>query len=229
MGIFAISDLHLSKSNPKPMDIFGYGWTNHWEKIKNNWHENVDEDDMVLIPGDISWAMTLNEALLDIEEIAELPGRKILTKGNHDYWWESPTKIRKAFPRGIEIIQNDFVDAGNYNICGTRGWMLPEDDRFTENDDKVYKRELVRLELSLSMASKASDKGIIVMIHYPPFNERNPSSGFIDIMMKYNVQTCIYGHLHGESLKNVIEGDLYGIKFHMVSCDYLDFKLRKID
>lgn len=228
MNVYAISDLHLSKANPKPMDIFGYGWTDHWNKIRCNWLDSVDEEDIVLIPGDISWAMTLNEAMPDIMDIAEMPGKKIFTRGNHDYWWESPSKIRKILPDGIHTIQNDFFDAGEFFVCGTRGWMLPGDDRFQVSDQKIYKRELVRLELSLQNASKLSGKPIIVMIHFPPFNEKNETSDFIEIMKKYNVIICVYGHLHGESLRNVREGFYNGIEFSMVSCDYLDFKLKKI-
>jgi len=228
MGIFAISDLHLSKVNPKPMEIFGGNWSCHWDKIRYDWLEKVQDNDVVLIAGDISWALTIDEALPDLLDISKLPGRKVLIRGNHDYWWESPAKIRKAVPEGIEIIQNDFVDGGSFNICGTRGWMLPGDDRFKGSDDKVYKRELIRLELSLSKASQASLKPIIVMIHYPPFNEKGEPSKFVDIMKKYNVKTCIYGHLHGEGLKKVTEGIYDDIQYIMVSCDYLDFKVRKI-
>lgn len=228
MSIFTISDLHLSKVNPKPMDIFGVEWANHWQRIRCSWLEQVAENDIVLIPGDISWAMTLEEALPDILDIAELPGRKIFVKGNHDYWWSSVSKMRSIFPPGIEVIQNDFVDTQDFNICGTRGWLLPGDERFQQSDLKVFNREIARLELSLSAASRHSDKEIITMIHYPPLNDRNESSAFIDMMKKYNVKMCVYGHLHGESLKNVKEGMVDGIEFVMASCDYLGFKLKKI-
>lgn len=228
MSVYAISDLHLSTANPKPMDIFGGNWTNHWEKIKYDWSKRVKDNDIVLIPGDISWALTLEDALPDILEISNMPGKKILTRGNHDYWWESPSKIRKILPGDMQIIQNDSIDIGNYNVCGTRGWILPEDDRFGDSDAKIFGRELIRLELSLSHASAFSNKDIIVMIHYPPFNEKNYNSAFLDILKKYNVKTCVYGHLHSESLKTAKEGVYNGIEFFVVSCDYLDFKLKKI-
>ena len=228
MNIFSISDLHLSKANLKPMDIFGQNWLGHWSKIKEDWIEKVKQEDVILIPGDISWALTLDEALEDLLDISLLPGRKVLTRGNHDYWWASPLKLRKSLPLNMQIIQNDFIDIGDFIICGTRGWILPEDDRFGGEDSKIFNREIIRLNLSLSKAASFSDKPIIVMIHFPPFNEKREPSEFIKVMSKYNVKTCIYGHLHGESLKNVQEGVYYNIQFLMVSCDYLDFKLKKI-
>lgn len=228
MNIYGISDLHLSFSNPKPMDIFGDNWVNHWDKIKSDWMENVREDDIILIPGDISWALKLEEALIDINEISRLPGRKVLLEGNHDYWWQSASKVRNSLPANMEIIQNDFYDAENFYICGSRGWMLPGDERFKEKDLKIYNRELIRLNLSLSSVPSALGKQIIVMMHFPPFNEKWEPSEFIDIMKKYNVSKCIYGHLHGESTKNVFEGNFQGIEFFMVSCDHLNFKLKKI-
>lgn len=228
MSIYGISDLHLSFSDPKPMDIFGSRWTNHWDKIKASWMENIKEDDIILIPGDISWALKLDGALLDLAEISKMPGEKVLLQGNHDYWWQSASKIRKVLPDNMKIIQNDFTDAGDFYICGSRGWMLPGDERFKEKDLKIYNRELIRLNLSLSLAASVSDKPIIAMLHFPPFNEKNEPSEFIDIMKKYNVRKCLYGHLHGESTRNAFEGDFQGIEFFMVSCDYLNFNLKKI-
>lgn len=229
MNIYGISDLHLSSVNPKPMDVFGDKWSGHWEKIKSDWRQKVRDEDIVLIPGDISWALTLSEALPDILDISSMPGKKILSRGNHDYWWSSYAKMRREFPEDIEIIQNSSIELENYLICGTRGWILPGDERFGHEDEKIYKRELERLRLSLTKASNDSSKPILVMLHYPPFNERKEPSEFIDLMGKYNVKSCIYGHLHGESLKGVTEGNMYGINFYMVSCDYLDFKLRIIE
>jgi Predicted phosphohydrolase len=228
MNIYGIGDLHLSRSNPKPMDIFGANWTNHWDKIRENWNTVVNDEDLVLIPGDISWALRLEEALPDIMEISEMPGKKIMIEGNHDYWWQSASKIRRVLPDGMSIIQNDYIDAGDFYICGTRGWMLPGDERFKENDMKVYNRELIRLNLSLSSIPQNAEKGIIVMLHFPPFNEKKEPSDFVDIIKKYNVKKCIYGHLHGMGTKNVFEGVYDGIEFFMVSCDYLDFKLKKL-
>lgn len=228
MRIFAIGDLHLSGANSKPMDIFGENWINHWEKIKTDWNDKVKDDDYVLIPGDISWALTFDEAMADILAIAEMPGRIILSRGNHDYWWSSLSKMRKVFPDNIQVIQNDYIEAGEYLICGTRGWILPGDERFGEEDGKIYSRELIRLGLSLSKAEGFSKKPVIVMLHYPPFNEKGEISDFMSLMGKYNVAICIYGHLHGEGLRNVREGEFEGIRYCMVSCDYLNFKLREI-
>lgn len=228
MNIYAISDLHLSNANPKPMDIFGDNWKDHWNKIKNDWLEKVKEGDIILIPGDISWALTLDEALLDLIEISKMPGRKILSRGNHDYWWSSPAKMRKALPHDMEIVQNDFIETEEFLICGTRGWILQGDERFDENDSKIFNREIIRLGLSLSKASSCSDKPIIVMMHFPPFNEKKEPSEFIEVMNNYNVKYCVYGHLHGESLKNVREGVHHNINFIMASCDYLNFRLKRI-
>lgn len=228
MNIYAISDLHLSAAKPKPMDIFGYNWKNHWEKIKHDWVRRVSDGDAVLIPGDISWAIRLQGAVPDLQDISELPGRKILTEGNHDYWWQSASKVRSVLPEGMQIIQNDHTDCGDFSICGTRGWILPGDGRIGEGDMKIFRRELIRLELSLKSAACSSDKGIIAMLHFPPFNEKGEPSEFVDVLRRYNVKKCVYGHLHGESLKNVFEGLYGGIEFYMVSCDFLDFKLKKI-
>lgn len=228
MSVYAISDLHLSKVNPKPMDIFGPNWENHWEKIKADWIDNVSDEDTVLIPGDISWALSLDDAFPDIMEISKLPGKKILLKGNHDYWWSSLSKVKNILPADIDVIQNNFKDVGDYYICGTRGWMLPDDDRFKSEDMKVYKRELIRLELSLSGLPFPRSKKVIVMLHYPPVYEKGKPSEFIEIMKKHNVDTCVYGHLHGENLKRVVEGQVEGINLYMVSCDYLGFKVKKI-
>lgn len=228
MNIYAISDLHLSKGTDKPMDIFGSRWVNHWEKIQTHWQQKVNEDDVVLIPGDISWGINLEEAMPDLLDISYMPGKKILLEGNHDYWWSSPTKLRSVLPCGMEIIQNDFIDIGAFLVCGSRGWLLPGDDRFEERDEKIYRRELIRLELSLSKAASFSAKPIICMMHYPPFNQKHEPSGFIDIMKKYNVECCIFGHLHGAYIRDVPEGAVGGINFHMVSCDYLNFEPKRI-
>lgn len=228
MSIFAISDLHLSKVNPKPMNIFGENWDGHWEKIKSDWKDRVGDEDTVLIPGDISWAMSLDEALPDLMDISELPGRKLLLKGNHDYWWASLSKINKVLPHNMHIIQNNHVDVEDYYVCGTRGWMLPEDDRFKDEDMKVYNRELIRLEISLSGLPSSGCSKAIVMLHYPPVYEIGRTSGFVELMKKYNVDICLYGHLHGDSLKRAVEGNIEGIDMYMVSCDYLNFKLKKI-
>ncbi len=231
MAIYAISDLHLSFGENKPMDIFGKNWTNHVEKIKKDWQEKVNENDLVLMPGDFSWAMYLENTYQDFEYLNNLPGKKLLLKGNHDYWWTTLKKMREYLKNNnfenIDFLYNNSYLFENTIICGTRGWSSGE-----ENAEKITKRENLRLELSLQDGIKkyGDDKEIIVCMHYPPFNEYEKSDlNFIDTMKKYNVKTCIYGHIHGkEAHKEAITGIYKGIDLQMVSCDYTDFKLVKI-
>lgn len=226
MKIFAISDLHLSGNTPKPMSVFGDHWEGHWDKIRNNWKSHVGEDDVVLIPGDISWAMTLDEAIIDLKEIGELPGKKIMIRGNHDYWWSSISRVREAVDPSIFPIQNDSIKYGDVWFCGTRGWVSPGSRDYSEHDEKIYNRELIRLELSLN--SVEDESPIVVLLHYPPFDDRGENTQFIDILKNYRVKHVVFGHLHGDSLKNVKEGCVDGINFHLVSCDYLNFELKEI-
>lgn len=224
MKIFAISDLHLPGGQVKPMDIFGDHWIDHWERIKSNWIDKVSPCDIVLIPGDISWAMTLDEALTDLDDIGALPGRKIMVKGNHDYWWSSITRLRERSHESIYVIQNDSLmleDMPNLAFCGTRGWTAPGTKEFTEHDEKIFNRELNRLRLSLDAANNADE--IIVLLHFPPFDDQGQESDFCNLIRQYPVKHVVFGHLHGDSLKGVIEGEIGGLTYHLVSCDYLDF------
>lgn len=225
--IFAIGDLHLDYSNEKPMDIFGENWIDHEEKIFNSWREKVGDDDIVLLPGDISWALKLEEAYNDLMRIDELPGQKIITKGNHDYWWQGPKKMGNLDLKTIKFIQNDCYIYNNIGIGGSRGWISEDMDNFDSQDRKVFNRELNRLELSLS-GIKDNVEMKIAMIHYPPFNMDLKPNKFVDIMIKYNVDICIYGHLHSEGHRLVVEDKIDGIQFYCVSSDYLDFRPRKI-
>lgn len=233
MRIFALSDLHLSYDENyqeyKPMNIFGDNWDNHALKIKNNWEQIVREEDVVLIPGDISWALNLEEAVYDLEFIANLPGNKIITKGNHDLWWQSLTKVRKKLAENTKVIQNDHVLLNNrVAICGTRGWISPNDKQFDETTDlKIYKRELGRLKMSLD-SIKEDVNEIIVMFHYPPTSGKHECSEFIEIMKEYNVKTCIYGHLHSESILGALPKEKWGINFHIVSADAINFSPKLI-
>lgn len=228
MRIFSISDLHLSGKDPKPMDLFGDQWTNHWERILTDWKEKVTENDMVLIPGDISWAMDLGDAVVDLEQIGMLPGKKVIMKGNHDYWWSSITRVRNTIDSSMFALQNDCVNDNGVSICGTRGWLCPNDYNYTEHDMKIYNRELQRLRMSLDDSNKYPDSYKIVMFHFPPFINDKQKSGFVDIINEYKVQKVVYGHLHGDSLKNAYDGEYFGVNFFQVSCDNLDFKLRLI-
>ena len=226
MNIFSISDLHLSLFREKTMDIFGDHWKNHHEKIKKDWEEKVGEEDLVLIPGDISWAMSLEEALPDLKFIEELPGRKVFVKGNHDYWWGSLRKIENLSLKDCFFLQNNSFSFGGISLCGTRGWVIPEDGEMSEEDEKIFKRECLRLVNSLE---KASDEVIIVLIHYPPISREGASSQFVEIMKNHGVKACVYGHIHsGAELRPFNDGRREGIDFHLVACDYLDFKLKKI-
>lgn len=228
MKVFALSDLHLSINTNKPMNIFGPVWENYWEVICQDWQEKVSDEDLVLIAGDISWGMKLEEALEDIKEIAKLPGKKILTRGNHDYWWKSISSIRNSLPQNIFALQNDAIKFGNYIICGTRGWTVPEYlEQQTEEDKKLYSREVIRLELSLKSALdlKKADDHIICMIHYPPFNAKTEDSEFTKLFEKYGVEKVIYGHLHGKCGRTIIKNNKNGIDYYLTSCDKVQNRL----
>ncbi len=230
MAIYTISDLHLSLGMDKPMNIFGDNWENHDKKIKANWTKKVKQNDLVLLPGDFSWAMYIEDAKKDFEYLNELPGTKLLLKGNHDYWWESLTKMRKFLEennfKNIDFIYNNSYIWEDKIIVGTRGWSEQE-----ENAEKIIRRENLRLELSIEdgVQKFGKDKEIIVCMHYPPFNKYEKLElNFIKTMKQYNVKTCIYGHIHGEATKEAKQGKIDGIQFIMASSDYTNFDLIKI-
>lgn len=227
MALYAISDLHLAFGLNKPMDIFGSNWTNHDEKIKENWLKKINESDTVLIAGDISWSMKLDSGMEDIRWIHELPGKKVLIKGNHDYWWNSVKKLNDLFD-DMFFIQNSYYSYEDYAICGTRGWMCPGNDKFTEHDDKIYKREKIRLELSITSAIKDGFSKFIVMLHYPPTNDKFEESLFTEILEKCGVEKVIYGHLHGPFNYKVLNKEFNGIQYFLTSSDYLNFDPIKI-
>lgn len=229
MHIYAIGDLHLSGEPPtKPMEIFGEHWLGHKEKIKQHWLETVTADDTVIICGDISWAMNLEGAAQDLDWLAQLPGRKLLLRGNHDYWWTSLAKMQKRFGEHFEFLQNGCIMLGDIAVCGTRGWVLPSAENFTPEDEKIYKREAIRLELSLQAAIKEQAATIITAFHYPPLFAPTEQTVFTDLLKKYNVQHCVYGHIHGENHVITFEGEREGINYKLVSCDTQDFRLYKI-
>lgn len=231
MKIFAISDLHLSFSSDKPMDIFGTMWENHFEQIVEDWQNKVSDDDIVLLAGDLSWAMTFENALIDVNEIEKLKGKKVIIRGNHDYWWQSYTKMYKIFAeKNIFAIQNNALKFGNFVFCGTRGWTLPESNK-TPEDEKVYNREVIRYELSLKEATKLKGENdkIIAMLHYPPFELNNADTAFTDLSEKYGVKKVVYGHLHGRYGRTEILHEKNGVEYIMTSCDKLGNRLYKID
>lgn len=234
MKIYTIGDLHLSMAVDKPMDIFGTKWANHQEKLTEYWEKTVKEEDLVVIPGDISWGMTPEEAIPDLIYIEELPGKKILLKGNHEYWWGTMNKLKELKATNhldsVEFLHNSYIyiEEKDLCICGTRGWKCPEGwdgASFSAQDEKIYNREIQRLELSLKAGKEKSDN-IVCFMHFPPFNNKGESSGFTILMEKYGVKHCYYGHLHGPSLKDAINGKISEdtmTEYHLVSGDYLGF------
>ena len=227
MKVFAIGDLHLPGGDQKPMDVFGAHWANHFERISQDWRDRVGEQDVVLIPGDISWAMQLQDAATDLRAIGALPGRKVLLRGNHDYWWGAITRVRSILPQGMFALQNDALVLEDQVFCGTRGWVCPGDAPLAPDDEKIYRREALRLEMSLKTARRvAPSLPLTVLLHYPPCNERQEPSAFTSLLESYGVQRLVYGHLHGAALRHAIQGTHWGgCQVFQVSCDGLKFSL----
>ena len=220
MRIFALSDLHLSFSCEKPMDVFGDAWKDHAARIEENWQNVVSEEDVVLVAGDISWAMSMQEAREDLDFLERLNGTKIILRGNHDYWWSSATKVRSAVSDSILVVQNNSFCFGNYVIGGTRLWTIPNEETKPE-DLKIYSRELERLKLTLKSMPDGQEK--ILMTHYPPIDPSNMSTPASAIMKEYGVSTVVYGHLHGRAHHAAVTGEHDGIRYMLTSADYLKF------
>lgn len=229
MKVFAISDLHLSAKVDKPMNIFGGAWDNYWDVIRNNWKAQVTEDDIVLIAGDISWAMTLDDARADLDEIGELPGKKVIIRGNHDYWWGSISKIRAILPKDLYALQNDSIKIGNYVIFGSRGWACP-DKEYTDDDMKIYLRETERMKLAVASALKKKEDGdkLIAMIHFPPFNVRREESNFTKLYQDNGIDSVVYGHLHGKNARSDLKVNYNGVLYYLTSCDLVYNNLIRI-
>ena len=225
MRLFAIGDLHLSGGDDKPMDVFGPQWDRHFFHISEHWRQKVSPDDLVLIPGDISWAMHLEEAQEDLKAIAELPGKIILCKGNHDYWWSSISRVRAALPPGMEALQFSAVDVGPFVVCGTRGWLFPtEEQPLDESNRKIYEREIQRLRIALVQARSLADgRPIVTMMHYPPRLACEKDTGFTRLLEEFGVHTTVYGHLHGQGIQSGFTGEWRGIQYCLVSCDSIGF------
>ena len=205
------------------MDIFGPSWVNHHEKVRKNWEEKVGEEDLVIIPGDVSWGLRADEAMADLRWIHRLPGRKVITKGNHDLWWTSVTRLNRLYDDMTFLQNHCYMTAEGIAVCGTRGWICPGTEGFDEHDEKIYNRELLRLEFSLKEAEKAGAKMTIAALHYPPTNDKLQGSGFTRMLEDFNVQMCVYGHLHGkDAFKNGIKGVFNGIEYRLVSLDYVE-------
>jgi predicted phosphohydrolase len=224
MAIYAISDLHLSLGTDKPMDIFG--WGDHASKIKDYWNNKITNEDYILIPGDISWAINLEEASADFDFIDRLPGNKVLSKGNHDYWWCTRRKFEKyCSEKGFDsfkLLHNNTIELENYTVCGTRGWKSLDDDTFSDDDARIYNRELERLRLSLEEGQKTG-KEIVLMLHYPPFDSKHRPNKFARIMKKYNVKRCVYGHVHSRYQQSWRNETIDGLQYFLVSSNIIDF------
>ena len=243
MKVYAIADLHLAVSVPdKDMAVFGPPWDGYLEKIESGWREVVSDEDLVLIAGDITWAMRPDQAKQDLEWIARLPGRKVISKGNHDYWWPSNTRLKELLPEGIEFVNGTALEIDGYSICGTRLWDVPgcdfsdiidfkdnpvvsktpvlltEEDR--KQNEKIYKRELNRLRMGLD---ELRDGTRIAMVHYPPTTPALNETAVTNLLEQYRVTHCIFGHLHNVIGKPDMYGAKKGVKYHLTSADYLQF------
>ncbi len=239
MALFALSDPHLSFSTNKPMDVFGSRWENHAERIKNAWCECVGENDTVVLPGDISWAMTLDEAVEDFAFLEKLPGKKIILKGNHDYWWQSMKKLgefcdKQGFST-ISFLHNNAAFAEGFIICGSRGWS--NDPPLSEEDKKIIAREAGRFELSIKEGEKLREKlfqetgtspEILVFSHYPHLSPGQDTSPICEVLIKHEIRRVYYGHLHGECDFRLPK-KVWGLESEIVSADYLGFVPKRID
>lgn len=221
----------MSTNTDKPMDVFGGNWIGYMDKIKADWQDKVTDEDVVLIGGDISWAMNIEDAKADIDCLRELKGKKVLIKGNHDYWWSGIGKVREMLPENFFALQNDSIRFDRVVVCGSRCWSVPGSPDFNEQDNKLYLREQERLKLSLKSAKNLMQDGdkLIALIHFPPFNVQRESSAFTDIFEEFGVDSVIYGHLHGKNVradKVVVKN---GIKYYLTSCDQVENKLTEIE
>jgi hypothetical protein len=224
MRVFALSDLHLGFSVGKPMDMFGSEWLNHPAKIKSNWERLVSPEDIVLVPGDISWGMTLAQAEEDLTFLQRLPGGKYICKGNHDYWWQSPSRVRGMLGHGITPLQNTAVDLESFVLATSRGWSSPLWEGYSPStDDKVYRRELLRMDTALQTAGGIPGKPLAYMMHYPPVVDGKPTA-FAEKLVSAGVSLCVYGHLHFDGSWNpLVNTRIENTSFRLVSSDYLDF------
>jgi predicted phosphohydrolase len=224
--LWALADLHLSLSGDKPMEIFGENWKDHPARMAAAWDGTVQETDTVLLPGDLSWAMNLEGAAEDLRWIGERPGRKIVLKGNHDYWWSSLSKVREALPPGCQALQNDsFRTEGGAVVVGARGWVSPDDPIAGAGDEKIFRREMERLRLSVEDADRrfGRESPRIAMLHYPPWIREREPTRMVEILAAAEVSVCVFGHLHGEDHSLAVTGERDGIRYMLVSADAVDF------
>ncbi|MBR6444571.1 MAG: metallophosphoesterase [Firmicutes bacterium] len=238
MSIYAIGDLHLSfdPTVDKPMDVFGPGWTDHEDRIRENWIENVRDNDTVIIAGDVSWGLKLQQAAADFEWIDSLPGKKLIFKGNHDLWWNGINRMNGMYD-SITFVQNKAVYVEGWYICGSRGWACPGDPGFTEEDEKIYNREVLRLRMSIDDAIAqereincgAGIPRILGVLHYPPTNDKLQPSDFTKIFAEAGASKVVYGHLHGrENFHKGLQGNFNGVEYILASVDKVDCRLVKL-
>ena len=225
MKVFAIGDLHLAGGTGKTMDRFGEHWRNHDQKIFEAWEREVSNDDLVLVVGDTSWAMRLQEALPDLERVGHTPGLKLLLKGNHDYWWDSRSKMSRMMHPSITILQGSSIIVNRIAVAGTRGWVCPNESDFDEKDARIYDREIGRLRSALSMLEGREGEfdALIVALHYPPTNAAHQLSGFTELIDEYEADVCVYGHLHGEDISTALTGFREKTNYFLVSADAANF------
>lgn len=233
MAIYALADLHLSLSCPdKSMEVFGSSWGEYILKVKENWEQTVTGSDTVLIPGDISWATYINKAEEDFKFISDLPGRKLLSRGNHDYWWTTMKKMEEFFAEkgftNMEFVRTNAVEVEDCLITGTRGWMIETKESIEGSDNrKIYEREKLRIKMCIDVLNEADPghaKKHILMIHYPPITAKQDFTEFAEMMARGGIDICVYGHLHGSAHKKAFEGDFEGMRLICASADYADFK-----
>ena len=226
MALYAIGDLHLGLSVDKPMDVFGPGWENHVERLRDAFSQ-LHDDDVTVLCGDTSWGIDFAESLADFRFIDGLPGRKLLVKGNHDYWWNTAAKMKRFFAENgittIDILHNNCHFYGEYALCGTRGWFFEEDQK--PHNEKVLRREVMRLEASLKLAE---GRPILAFLHYPPLYEGYRCAEILEVLQRYRVERCYYGHLHGPTHRRAMEGSYGGVDYYLISADYLRFIPKKI-
>ena len=230
MSVFAIGDLHLSMGADKPMDIFGPAWEHHTERLEEAWRAAVAPEDTVVLAGDTSWGISLAESLPDFAFLESLPGKKILIKGNHDYYWDTMRKMDRFLEehgiRSIRFLRNDFVAAEGVALCGAKGWFPDEDA--AGHDRKIYLREVGRLRTSLQKAADAGFARRIVFLHYPPVMPGVSYPEIIEALREFGVEECFYGHLHGAGLAAAVQGERDGVRYRCISGDHIRFVPQKI-
>jgi predicted phosphohydrolase len=231
MKVFAIGDMHLAGGTGKTMDRFGDHWRNHDVRLFDAWERTVDVNDIVLVAGDTSWAMRMDEARPDLERIGRMKGRKVLIKGNHDYWWQSLTKMKQVLDPSIHILHATSVIIDRIAIAGTRGWLCPNDSFFQDHDHKIYNREVERLKHALESLKgrDAEYDSLIVALHYPPTNAEHEPTGFTELIDEHHADVCVYGHLHGEYISRALTGRRANTTYYLVSADAADFRPALLD